>query len=78
MEAVYARNFNIITMETYDGKKLYLKAGIGNSCEQAFNKNEVIWFETYTEAENFARQYFKNFNNYKIEDFIEYMQEVIV
>lgn len=33
MEAVYARNFNRITMETYDGEKLYLKAGIGNSCE---------------------------------------------
>ena len=34
---------------------------------------DTIWFETEKEAQDFARKYFKKFNNYTIEAFNEYM-----
>ena len=73
MEVIYPTTYYRIIMKTYDGKKLYLKDGVGKSCEWTFNKQEALWFETNKEAEDFAKQYFKNFSNYEIEDFIEYM-----
>ena len=70
-ETIYKTIFYRITMNTYNNKKLYLKASIGNSCEWTFNKEEAIWFETIKEAEEFCNNYFKNFNKYEIEGFRE-------
>lgn len=61
--------FSRIIMKTRDGRKLYLKDGIGNSKEWTFNLEEAIWFDTRSEAEKFAKGYFKSFKNYEIEDF---------
>ena len=72
-EVIYTYTFYRIIMKTYDNKKLYLKDGIGNSCEWTFNKHDAIWFETEKEAQIFAKKYFKNFNNYEIENFNEVM-----
>ena len=70
-ETIYKTIFYRITMNTYNNKKLYLKASIGNSCEWTFNKEEAIWFETDKEAKEFCDIYFKNFNKYEIEGFTE-------
>ena len=70
-ETIYKTIFYRITMNTYNNKKLYLKASIGNSCEWTFNKEEAIWFETDKEAKEFCDTYFKNFNKYEIEGFTE-------
>lgn len=59
-------DFYIVTMLTASERTLYLKSGIGSSCEWTFDRQECIWFETYTEAEKFAKRYFKNFTNYEI------------
>lgn len=72
-EVIYDRIFYRITMKTYDNKKLYLKASIGNSCEWTFNRQDAIWFESDKDAQEFASKYFKNFSNYEIEQFVEYM-----
>ena len=65
--------FYRIVMNTLSGKKLYLKAGkcIGDkmNCEWEFTNENAIWFDTHKEAENFAKDYFKNFKEYKIEEF---------
>ncbi len=58
-----------ITMETKNGKTLFLKSGIGKSCEWTFDKSEAIWFENLVQAENFVNTYFKNFKNYTIQKF---------
>jgi len=72
-DAIYTITYYRITMKTYNDKKLYLKASIGDSCEWTFNSQDTIWFETEKEAQDFARKYFKKFNNYTIEAFNEYM-----
>ena len=61
--------FYVITMKTSNGKKLYLACDIGNSCKWIFNKSEACWYNTYKEAEDFCKSYFKNFKNYIIESF---------
>lgn len=60
--------FRIIT-KTRSDKTLYLKAGEGKSCKWDFDKNEAIWFNTFSQAEKFANTYFKNFKNYIIQEF---------
>lgn len=57
-----------IFMNTKFNGKLYLRADKGNSCKWD-KKSKAIWFNTYSEAEKFCKQYFKNFNNYQIEEF---------
>lgn len=65
--------FYRIVMNTLSGRKLYLKAGkyIGDkmNCEWEFTNENAIWFDTPKEAEDFAKDYFKNFKGYKIEEF---------
>lgn len=59
--------FYAITMQTYNGKTLYLKTtGYGNSLEWTFNYDEAIWYETADEAEKVAKKYFKKFKNWEI------------
>ena len=57
--------FYVISMETRNGKKLYLKASDRNTkniCfEWTFDKSIAIWFDTITEIENFCKNYFKTF-----------------
>lgn len=60
--------FYVITMQTYDGRRLYLKSDDAYKKEWTFNKGEAIWFETYTEAEAFANKWFKNFKNWEIRE----------
>lgn len=64
----------IITMETKNGKKLYLAEDkwVGKNkekivCKWTFDKNEALGFETEKDAKNFANEYFKNFTNYSLE-----------
>ena len=72
--------FYRIIMHTRDGKKLYLtentwygKNSEKINCTWDFNYNNALWFETYDEAEEFAKGYFKNFTGYEIEEFFEYI-----
>lgn len=60
--------FYRVTMTTYNGKKLYLKADTIN-CTWEFSNKDAIWFETEKEAKEFCNKYFKNFKNYEIEEF---------
>lgn len=57
----------VITMKTKEGKTLYLSEDRLTKqdkliCKWTFNKQEALGFETEKEAENFAKDYFKNFN----------------
>lgn len=57
----------VITMKTKEGKTLYLSEDRVTKqdkliCKWTFNKQEALGFETEKEAENFAKDYFKNFN----------------
>lgn len=61
--------FYVVTMKTCNNKKLYLACDIGNSCKWIFDKSEACWYNTYKEAEDFCKSYFKNFKNYIIESF---------
>lgn len=65
----------VITMKTKEGKTLYLsedKILKSNKllCKWTFNKNEALGFETEKEAENFAKDYFKNFNDWGYDSLI--------
>ncbi len=62
--------FYVITMISGTNTKLYLASDIGNKCKWIFDREEAIWFETYTEAKDFCNKYFKNFSDYIIEDFV--------
>jgi hypothetical protein len=69
--------FYRVTMKTKGGKKLYLcenswygKNAEKINCKWEFTKANALWFETKREAERFCKEYFKNFDNYEIEDFI--------
>ena len=66
-------DFSIVTMITKTGKKLYLKAGNGNAVEWTFDEQDAIWFQTEEDAENFCKNYFKNFKDYEIESVKEYV-----
>lgn len=57
--------FYIITTTNRNGT-FFLKAGKGKNCIWDDNKDEAIWFNTPTEAEEFARYYFKEFKNWRI------------
>lgn len=65
----------VITMKTKEGKTLYLSEDkvLNNNkllCKWTFNKNEALGFETEKEAENFAKDYFKNFNDWGYDSLI--------
>lgn len=57
--------FYIITTTNRDGT-FFLKAGKGKNCVWDDNQEEAIWFNTLTEAEEFAKYYFKEFKNWRI------------
>ena len=59
--------FSLISMQTKNGKTIYLGEQ-DNSFGWTFNYNNALWFNTYDEAERFARDYFKNFKNWEIKD----------
>ena len=65
-------DFVAIAMVNKKGRKMYLKASDKPSknvvCEWSFDYNEAIWFNTDSEAEKFAKQYFKSFANWCLED----------
>ena len=60
--------FYAITMQTKTDKTLYLMSGANGGFNWTFDYEECIWFETENEANNFASDYFKNFNNWKIKE----------
>lgn len=62
-------NWYIIAMKTKSEKTIYLKEGKGNNLEWTFDKNEGIWFEFKEQAEKLAKKYFKDFDNWFIEEF---------
>lgn len=55
-----------ITMITKRGKKLYLSFMKQNNPTWSFNVDNTCLFETYEQCESFAKNWFKNFDNYKI------------
>ena len=60
--------FSRVYMELKTGKKLYLVAGVGKSCKWG-DKENAIWFDTEKEALDFCNGYFKNFRDFKVENF---------
>ncbi len=76
-EVLYKDIFYRITMKTKGGKKLYLcenswygKNGEKINCRWEFTKANALWFETEKDAQDFCKDYFKNFTNYEIENFV--------
>ena len=67
-EVLYKDIFYRITMKTKGGKKLYLCENF--NCKWEFTKANVLWFETEKDAQDFCKDYFKNFTNYEIENFV--------
>jgi len=59
-------SFFVISMLTYDGRRLYLKSDGGYNREWTFDRNQAIWFSTYDDAESFAKKWFKNFKSWEI------------
>lgn len=57
--------FYIITT-TNRNSTFFLKAGKGKNCVWDDSQEEAIWFNTLTEAEEFAKYYFKEFKNWRI------------
>lgn len=62
--------FYLITMTSKNNKTLYLGEQ-GKKLGWSFNYNEGLWFNFYSEAENFAKDYFKHFDKWEIKE-IEY------
>lgn len=76
-EVLYRDIFYRIIMKTKAGRKLYLcenswygKNAEKINCKWEFTKANALWFETKEDAINFCKDYFKNFDNYEIEDFV--------
>lgn len=61
--------FAVICMNCRNGKKLYLKCGVNDRMEWTFDKSESCWFGYKDQAEKFAKNYFKNFQNWFVEEF---------
>lgn len=66
--------FYRVIMKTKTGKKLYLICtniypNDKVRCTWEFDDENAIWFDTDTQAEKFCKMYFKNFNEYEIEEF---------
>lgn len=59
--------FSVITMKTKNNKILYLGEQ-GNKLGWSFDYNEAIWFNTFEEAENFAKDYFKYFDKWEVKE----------
>lgn len=67
----------VIKMQTKEGKNLYLAEDklIGKNkkkllCKWTFDKNEALGFETEKQANDFAKDYFKNFKNWEFDNLI--------
>lgn len=76
-ELVYRDLFFRVIMKTRNGKKLYLcedswygKNAEKIKCKWEFSSVNALWFETEENAQDFCKEYFKNFDRYEIEDFI--------
>ena len=74
------KTFFVITMKLKNGKKLYLqhekdiiknKKWVGDICKWVAYKSEALYFDTFKNAEDYAKNYFKNFKDYSIESFNE-------
>jgi hypothetical protein len=60
-------SFVAICMKTKNGKDIYLGEQ-GKGLGWKFDYNEAVWFETYQEAEKFAKDYFKHFDKWGIKE----------
>ena len=61
-------NFEVITMLTKNNKKLYFSSLDNGQFSWQFSKQKALCFETVEQAKNFAKRYFKNFHDWKIEE----------
>lgn len=57
--------FYLIMTKTKNNKKIYLGAD-GDGFAWTFDFNDGLWFNTPSEAEKFAKGYFKNFSKWQI------------
>ena len=64
-EYMLDETFFVITMIAKTGQRLYLKSD-GITKDWTFNKGDAIWFENYTDAEDFANKWFKHFKSWEI------------
>lgn len=60
-------DFYVISMTTANGKTLYLGES-GRSLGWFFDYDKGVYFETYTEAEKFAKDYFKHFDKWEVKE----------
>lgn len=60
-------NFYMITIKTKNGKKLFLSVWNGKP-EWTFNKNLACFWDFDDKALDFAKRWFKNFKDWKVEE----------
>lgn len=61
--------FTVITMIASNGVKLYFGATDNGEFKWTQKKYDGIWFSEESKAIEFASNYFKKFNDWKIESF---------
>jgi hypothetical protein len=59
--------FYTVTMQTKAGKKLYLSMWDGHP-KWTFDFDEACYWDTEEMAENFSREWFKNFTGWAVEE----------
>lgn len=60
--------FEVITMITKNNKKLYFCSLDNGQFSWQFSNKKALCFETVEQAKAFAKRYFKNFHDWKIEE----------
>lgn len=61
-------NLFVITMKTKNGKTLYLYSNDAEKFEWTFDMEKAYADDCYSSIEKFAKNYFKHFNNWCIEE----------
>lgn len=61
-------NFEVITMITKNNKKLYFSSLDNGQFSWQFSNKKALCFNTVEQAKSFAKHYFKNFKDWKIEE----------
>ena len=60
--------FYVIAMETKKGQTLYLGTMDAKSFKWYFDYDMGLYFPTEKDALSFAKEYFKNFKDYKVKE----------
>ena len=71
-EVYFKTSYILVTMITKNNKKLYF-TDKGNGYGWTFYKSNALWFDTETNAQDFCKNYFKNFSKYNFEKLETYI-----